>query len=77
MPPAEPSGSGTTSPVIRVAFEGVADLHAELVPFAEILLDFFMQVTDIDHDFGNAVAGQMLDQVSHHGLAQDGYHRFR
>ncbi|MNP98347.1 hypothetical protein D3C85_109620 [compost metagenome] len=63
--------------VIRVTFEGIADLHAELVPLAEILLDFFMQITDINHDFGNAVTGQVLDQVSHHRLAQDRYHRFR
>ncbi len=58
----------------HIAFERVADLHAILMAVAEILFDLFMQVTDIDHDVAHAILGQVLDQIGHHGLAQDGDH---
>src|SRR5450830_1343114 len=60
--------------VVRVALEGIADLDTELVAFAEIFLDLFMQVADVDHDFGHAIARQVFDQVGHYGLAQDRDH---
>jgi hypothetical protein len=57
-------------------FVGVANLHTPAVTVAKILLDLVVVKCHVHHDLGDAVAGQMFDQVLHHRFAQNRDHRF-
>jgi len=43
---------------------------------AKVVLDLVVVERHVDHDFADAVAGQMLDQVLEHRLVQNRHHRF-
>ena len=69
-------GFGQDVAVVIYPFEGVTDIYAPAATIAEILLDFLVVVRHVNHDLGDAMTRQMLDQVFHHRLAQNGHHRF-
>ena len=60
--------------VVTHAFVGVTDLHTPAVTIAKVFLNFLVVPSHIHHDLGDAVAGQVLDQVLHHRLAQNRHH---
>ena len=61
--------------VFANALVGVANLHAPAATVAKIFFNLVVVVSHVDHDFGDAVAGQVLDQVFHHRFAQNRHHR--
>lgn len=47
-----------------------------LTAVTEIFFDLFVVIGHVDHDFIDAMACQMLNQILHHRFAQNGNHRF-
>ena len=69
-------GAGQNVAVFAHALVGVANLHAPAATVAKIFFNLVVVVSHVDHDFGDAVAGQVLNQVFHHRFAQNRHHRF-
>ena len=58
-------------------FDGVADLDAERLAVAEIVLDGRRHELKSDDDVVDAVSLQERKDMLHDGLVDDGHHRFR
>ena len=62
--------------VLNAAFKAVSDFNSKTLPVPKVVFDFFSQVRDIHHHFGEAMLLEQLQQKLHHRLLQDGNHRF-
>ena len=69
-------GLGHDLAMLTCAFERITDLDAPTVAVAKVVLDFPVVERHVHHDLLYPIAAQVLDQVLHHRLAQNGHHRF-
>ena len=61
----------------RRLFNGIVDLHTQGVPVAKVALNRLGHEVESDHDLGDALSFEKVQDVTHDWFRDHGHHRFR